>query len=117
MNTGAQSLWLRTLVTIAKVSLFLMLLHTADDFFRGEATQNEEALFGVVTLVVGVPYLFALLWTWAQRVYGYWILLVANLLIFYGAFLSHALRIGGAHGFAEMATKAGAWGPVMVTAS
>ena len=117
MNMGAQSLWLRTLVTLAQVSLFLMLFHTADDFVRGEATQDQEVLFGLVTLVVGVPYAFALLWTWSQRVYGYWILLVANVLIFYGAFLSHTTRLGGAHGFAEMAAQAGAWGPVMVTAS
>lgn len=117
MNVGAQSLWLRTLVTLAQVSLFLMFFHTADDFVRGEATQDQEALFGLVTLVVGVPYVFALLWTWGQRVYGYWILVAANVLIFYGAFLSHTVRLGGAHGFAEMAAKAGVWGPVVVTAS
>ena|SRR3972149_1312382 len=118
MNVAAPSLWQRSYLVLAVVTLLSFALHMGDDLLRGEdITMGNDLLFGLGGLVLGVLYVFGLLWSWLYRSYGYWVGLVLSLFFLWGMSLSHIFEAGDAHSLQDIATKTGAWGPIMVSTS
>lgn len=118
MTVAKSSLWLRSYLVLAVVSFLLNALHIGDDLVRGEnITMGNDVLFGLGMLVIGVLYVFGVLWSWLYRSYGFWVVLVLSLFILWGVSISHIFAAGGAHSLQDMATKTGAWGPIMVATS
>ena len=118
MNVAAPSLWQRSYLVLAVVTFLSFALHMGDDLLRGEdITMGNDLLFGLGSLVLGVLYVFGLLWSWLYRSYGYWVGLVLSLFFLWGMSLSHIFEAGDAHSLQDIATETGAWGPIMVSTS
>lgn len=118
MSVVAPSLWLRSYLVLAVVAFLLNLLHIGDDLIRGEnITMGNDLLFGLGMLVLGVLYVFGVLWSWLYRSYGFWVVLVLSLGFLWGMSLSHIFEAGGAHSLQHIATETGAWAPIMVSTS
>ena len=118
MTGAAPSLWLRSYLVLAVVSFLLNVLHIGDDLIRGEnITMGNDLLFGLGMLVLGVLFVFGVLWSWLYRSYGFWVVLVLSLSFLWGVSLSHIFELGGAHSLQHIGTETGAWGPIMVSTS
>src|SRR3989304_938556 len=106
MTVAVPSLWLRSYLVLAVVSFLLHAFHIGDDLFRGETLLGEnDLLLGLGVLVLGVLYVFGVLWSWLYRSYGFWAVLVLSLFFLWGVSLSHIFEAGGGHGLRQIATE------------
>ena len=85
--TNNRRLTTKGIAFFGALTVFLVLLHAAEEIARGEAAQNY-ASFGVgaaalALILLMVLYVFGIGWTWKERKLGYGIVLVASA----GAFL------------------------------
>ena len=117
MTVPSPSFWQKSYIGFSIAGFALFFWHAGDDVFRGEVNADSATTLAIGTLIFGVLFVFGLLWSWRHQVYGYWIVLILSVMSFWGAYLSHALGAAGSHGLIEMASKTGAWAPVMVATS
>ena len=70
------------IVVFGTLTVFLLLLHAADEVARGEAAQTYAGVGvgGALTLLILLLtlYLFGIGWTWKERKLGYVIVLVLS---------------------------------------
>jgi len=92
--TNNRRLTTKGIAFFGALTVFLVLLHAAEEIARGQAAQNYAG-FGVGAAVLFLIllltlYLFGIGWTWKERKLGYVIVLVLSPLAFL-RFLFHAL--------------------------
>ena len=83
---GERRLTTKGIAFFGALTVFLLLLHAADEIARGAAAQ-QYAGFGVgaavlVLILVMVLYLFGIGWAWKERRLGYVIVLVGSAVAF-----------------------------------
>ncbi len=87
---GERRLTTKGIAFFGALTVFLLLLHAADEIARGAAAQ-QYAGFGVgaaalVLVLVMVLFIFGLGWTWKERRLGYVIVLVGSAVAFLRTF-------------------------------
>ena len=76
------------------LTVFLVLLHAAEEIARGEAAQNYAGVgVGAAVLLLMVLFIFGIGWTWKERKLGYVIVLVGGAVAFLRA-LAQILGLG-----------------------
>ncbi len=118
MLSLSQTSWVRVLVVFSVATFLLRLLHTADDIIQEDLGAFDIEGFVLVFVLVNTLSVFGILWTWAGKWYGYAIVGIISLLSFYGAYLSHFLKVSDARGFDEIAQATPElWAPTFVATS
>ena len=118
MLSLSQASWVRALVVFSVATLLLWHIHAADDVVQGEAGSIPLEVFVLISVLSGTFYVFGIMWSWAGKPYGYAIVGVVSLLFFFGIYLVHALELGVARGFAEMAQATPElWAPTFIATS
>ncbi len=118
MITLSQDFWIKALVFFSALTFVFGGVHIADDIVNNAVhfslSVQTFALVGGVVLTLRV---FATLWSWAGKQYGYITLGLVSLVNFYGLYLSHALE-AGVRGYAGIgAGTPEGWLPLYVTSS
>ena len=103
MLSLSQASWVRALVVFSVASLLLYFLHEADDVMQGDSGGMPVKVFLLVSVLFGTLYVFGIIWSWAGKWYGYASVVVVSLFIFFGGYLVHALELGDARSFPDMA--------------
>lgn len=119
MVTLSRDFWAKVLVTLSLLTFVFGGLRMSADIRAGDLPLGL-ALQPALILLAGVftLRLFATLWTWAGKTYGYIVLGLLSLADFWGIFLQHALEVGGARGFEAIAEATPeAWAPLFLIAS
>lgn len=100
------------IVVFGSLTVFLLLLHATDEIARGAAAQ-QYAGFGVgaaVTffILLLIPYIFGLGWTWKERKLGYVIVLVFSPIAFL-RYLAVAFSLSATQAFVSLEAIAPAY--------
>ena len=106
--------WTRMLVFLSVIIFITAGLHIADDVIVGEPDFVPAVAIGVAAFFT--LQIFATLWSWAGKLYGYIILGLIALWNFYTMFLSHALEIDRGYEALGAAEPVG-WAPLFVLGS
>lgn len=115
MLSLSQASWIRTLAVFSVAALLLELLHTADDIIQGDLGGIRIEVFVLLCVFVTTLYAFGIIWSWAGKQYGYAIVGFISLFFFFLVYLSHALEVSDARGFAEIAQATPElWAPTFV---
>ena len=116
MVTLSRDFWTKTLVFLSGVYFVVGGVHIADDVVSNDVSPNVQA-FALGTGLILTLYIFATLWSWAGKQYGYIILGLLSLFLFWGNYLHHVLEIEG-RGYAGIAAGTpDVWRPLYVTGS
>ena len=117
MLSLSQASWGRALVFFSVATLLLWHIHAADDLIQGDDDIPLE-VFVLISVVFGTVYVFGIMWSWAGKWYGYASVAVVSLFIFFGGYLVHALALGDARSFPDMAQATPElWAPTFVATS
>ena len=93
-----RSLATKGIVFFGALSVFLLLLHSADEITRGETARSYSGVsVGSATtffILLLLLYVFSIGWTWKGRKLGYVVVLVLSPLVFF-RYLIHAYSLFG----------------------
>ncbi len=87
---GEKRLTTKGIVFFGALTVFLLLLHAADEIARGRAAQQYAGFgagaAGLVLVLAMVAFVFGIGWTWKERKLGYVIVLVGSAVAFLRTF-------------------------------